>query len=149
MQIPESNMNDSPQFLLGLVSWEKINQTRRVSVLNSGQTSFPPRWNKTCRYRACLLSASSSWRSGRSQGGVERGKGRTTLTANASRYIRARGTPVPLRGSAFSDTIASHSNRHWHFRLTMISNGRVSEPTLSALPPSKSNRANESPAAAF
>src|SRR6185436_20231973 len=30
------------------------------------------------------------------------GEGRTTLTANASRYVRARGTPVPLRGSAFS-----------------------------------------------
>src|SRR5437867_10950283 len=90
-------MNHSPQFLLGFVSWEKINQTRRVSVLNSGQTSLPPLWNKTCRYRACLLSASPFWRSGRSQGGVERGKGRTTLTANASRYIRARGTPVALR----------------------------------------------------
>src|SRR5437879_2514610 len=94
------NMNDSPQFLIGLVSWEKINQTRRVSVLNSGQTSFPPRWNKTCTYRACLLSASPFWRSGRSQGGVERGTGRTTLTADASRYIRARGTPVPRRDSA-------------------------------------------------
>ena len=41
MQIPESNMNDSPQFLLGLVSWEKINQTRHVFVLNSGQTFIP------------------------------------------------------------------------------------------------------------
>ena len=35
------------------------------------------------------------WRSGRGQGGVEQRKGRTTLTADVSRYIRARGTPVP------------------------------------------------------
>src|SRR5258706_12847525 len=67
-------------------------------------------WNKTCRYRACLLSASPLWRSGRSQGGVERGKGRTTLTANASRYIRARGTPVPRRDSAISAR-NSHSSQ--------------------------------------
>ena len=65
-----------------------------------GTKSLNRLWNKTCRYRACLLSASPSWRSGRSQGGVERGKGRTTLTANVSRYIRARGTPVPRRDSA-------------------------------------------------
>src|SRR5439155_9486066 len=78
----------------------KLKSKPRSICPEMGTKSGNSCWNKTCRYRACLLSASPFWRSGRSQGGVERGTGRTTLTADASRYIRARGTPVPRRDSA-------------------------------------------------